>query len=1297
MSFDISELSTLKNKIPQCRMREQYLFRSQLSKLKQGSSQKTKNLFNKLQQDIDNSMNYVNKKRNNLSEITYNQDLPIYSHVEEISRLLNENQLIVVCGETGSGKTTQLPKICLAQGYGAKGLVGHTQPRRLAAKSIANRLAKELDMPLGKGVGYKIRHNDKTSDETYIKLMTDGVLLAEMQKDRWLNDYEVLIIDEAHERSLNIDFILGYLKRLLPKRPDLKVIITSATIDVEQFSEHFNDAPIIQVEGRTYPVEVRYRPLEDAADEEAATQNVLHDAITELGHVGLGDILVFLPGEREIHEMLTFLRKQSLSNTEILPLYSRLTSEGQSKIFKPHNKRHIILATNVAETSLTIPGISFVIDLGYAKISRYSYKSKIQRLPVEKISQAAANQRKGRCGRTHEGVCIRLYSEDDFEQRSCFTEPEILRTNLATVILQMKSMRLGDISDFPFITKPNQRYINDGLRLLTELSALDKQQELTAIGKELSRLPVEPRFGRMLIAAKSYHCVNEILIIISALSILDPRERPLDEPGKADEAHKQFDHQYSDFLRYINLWQFYQKQSKQLSKNQLKKLCKTNYLSFNRMNEWQDIHRQLKDIVKELKYSMNSEAADYNNIHCAIIAGLLSHLAIKDDEKNYLGARGSKLNIFPGSSQFKVMPKWIMSAEIAETSKLFARTVAKIDPKWVLKPAKHLVQRSYTEPHWDDKKQQITAYESISLYGLVIVAKQPVNFGKINSQEARKLFIEEAFINLKLNSDAKYYMHNKTLIENARLLEAKTRRQDKLDESVVFEFYDNKLPVNVCSLQTLDGWRKKIEKEDREYLFIQDNDLLKEENLDDSIEHLFPDSIVIQKSELPITYNFSPESKDDGASLEVPIILLNKLDESIYHSIVPGLSKQRLTYLLKSLPKSIRKQFVPLPEFVDECEKNISYLNGNIVHGLIEFVFKTRGIKIKEKDFDVTSIPEHLLLNIKIIDEEGSCIAEGRDVKAIKSDLAEKIDQLIDVTHQSEFERDNIEVWDFPDLPVSYISKINDIEITLFPALLEKDDVISIKSFDVEAKAELSMRNGLNKLFQKYLRKDIKYVKKNLLDNKIAITLLNSGYSKEQLIQEIIYKTIEHSFIDKYSITRTKQGFDEILQREQIKFIASINEFMPLISDMFKQYQTILRLLRNLKSENLNLVKGDIQSQMDFLMPLGFIKNVPYKWLEKYPKYLSAIIYRIEKLDSSLKKDQQNLNKLLPYWSKYIEMDALQKKTENFDKNVFDYRWMIEEFRISLFAQEMKTNIKISPERLDKQLNIIRNHQDKKL
>lgn len=1283
------ELQQLKQRISDCGYQKRRLFSQRFSRLDNCRRPVSIQQWQKLVQDVDQSLCEQVARRDNRPEVVFANDLPVHEHLASISEKIKNNQVVILCGETGSGKTTQLPKLCLAEGYGIKGLIGHTQPRRIAAKSIASRLASELDSELGTAVSYKIRHQDQTTEQTYIKVMTDGVLLAEMQHDRLLTAYDVLIIDEAHERSLNIDFILGYLQQLLPKRPELRLIITSATIDVERFSEHFSNAPIIEVSGRSYPVEIRYRPLEDNDDTlDLINERALLAAIDELSQENLGDILVFLSGERDIREMMAFLQKQSLTNTEILPLYSRLSAAAQAKIFKTHRKRHIILATNVAETSLTIDGISHVIDFGYARISRYSYKSKVQRLPIEKISQASAAQRTGRCGRTHEGICIRLFSEDDFRQRPRYTEPEILRTNLATVILQMKSMKLGDISDFPFLDPPRQRFINDGLRLLHELSAVDQQQNLTSLGKQLSRLPIDPRLGRMLLAANHWNCLAELLVIVSALSIQDPRERPLDATEKVDKAHSQFIHKHSDFLAYATLWEFYRKQKKALSQNQLKKMCKSLFLSPVRMREWQDVHQQLSDIVGDLKFSMNTEPADYNTIHCAIVTGLLSQIACLEDKKQYIGARSVNLHIFPGSSQFAALPKWIMAAEFSETSRLYARTVAKIDPKWTLKPAKHLLQRRYTEPHWDDKKQHTSVYESIELYGLTIVARQITAYAKVNPVEARTLFIQEALVNLKLQTTARYYEHNKKIIEEVRALEDKTRRFDKLDEQALFDFYDQRLPDSICSLQSLDGWRKQVEAKQSEYLFLQTEDIL-QGTFDTAVTDAYPDQVMVNQIPIPVLYRFAPGEQDDGVSVELPLVLLNQVDELEFDYLIPGQLREKITHLLKSLPKAIRKQLVPIPDVAAECAENIQFAQNRLTAGLSDYLFRTRGVRVPVESWAMMSIPEHLRINVNVMDENGVCIGQGRDLKEIKEKMGSLTEELLDSYQMSELEQDNITQWDFSDLPKNVSIQINEINVLMYPALVDRTDNISIRLFDTPFKAECAMRAGLNRLFQLQMKQDIKYIKKNFPGKDSIILSAANIYKKDQLLDDVVSRVIQSEFIDNYGIVRSKLAFEEIIERERSGLISKTNDLSRLLKTLFSIYKDVNSLIAMMNTSATEDSIEDVQSQLSNLVFPGFIKQIPMEWLAHYPRYLTAIVQRLEKLNRSFQNDKRKMTTIHRFWSEYLQLNEM-RGGQTMDADVERYRWMIEEYRVSIFAQELKTVIKVSPERLDDQLKIIR-------
>ncbi len=1285
------KLQSLQESIKSCSHSERQRFLKRLNQLSKPELTDDKAL-ERLRLEVERALERRKHREENVPAVHFTHDLPIHEYLQTIKAKLIENQVLIICGETGSGKTTQLPKLCLEAGFGIDGFIGHTQPRRIAAKTIASRISQELDAAVGEVAGYKIRHSDKTSKDSYIKVMTDGILLAEMQRDRFLNAYDVLIIDEAHERSLNIDFILGYLNQILAKRPELRLIVTSATIDVERFSKQFHGAPIIEVSGRTYPVELRYRPIEHDEDEpeELKNEQGLLSAIEELSKEDPGDILVFLNGEREIHDMMKYLRKQQLPGTEILPLYGRLGSAGQGKVFKAHNKRHIILSTNVAETSLTISGIRHVIDFGYARISRYSYRSKVQRLPIEKISQASAEQRKGRCGRTAEGICIRLFSEEDFEQRPRYTEPEILRTNLASVILQMKSQRLGEIEAFPFIDPPNQRYINDGIRLLKELRALDDNDALTTVGRQLARLPIDPRLARILLAANDWNCVKEILVIVSALSIQDPRERPLDASQKADEAHARFYHKHSDFMSFINLWNFYQEHKGELSRNRLNKLCKTNFLSITRMREWHDIHQQLIDQVDELGFSINKQDADYNNIHCALLTGLLSHVAIKSDDREYTGARSVKLHIFPGSNQFKALPKWIVAGELSETSKLYARVVAKIDPKWLLKPAKHLLQRSCSEPHWDEKKQHISAYETISLYGLVIVPRQIISYGRINQAEARKLFITEGLVNQRLDSQASFYIQNQKIINDIRLLEHKARRMDVLDEEAVFEFYDQRLADSVNSLQSLNGWRKQAERDNPNVLYMNKENIMRHEAENINSEY-YPDQIQINHLNFPLNYEFKPGDESDGVNVEVPLAVLNQLKPSHFERLVPGLLEEKITALIKSLPKQYRKQFVPVPDVAKECAKALNNNEQTLTNNLTEYLFRSRGVKIPVESWQSERTSDHLQMNICVVDEKGNCIEQGRDVNELKERFAEVAANQFSMAGAWEIERNQITDWDFDELPEFVEKEVTGTQLKGYPVLEDLLDSVSIKVVDTQQKANVVMRPGLRRLYILNLNKELKYLRKNLPELEKLKLYSSHLYKQGDLTEEIIEALVDKFFIEEYGITRTKQGFEEILNRASQKLVPESVALCELLLDIFKYWHDIHTELSSNIPASMMKSLNDIKSQLNVLFYPGFIKDVPYSWLKNYPRYLQAIEKRLHKLETSSSKDTANLAKIQPLWQSYIELRDLNVDSDNVCPELEHYRWMLEEYRVSLFAQELKTAIPVSKERLANQMKRVRN------
>ncbi len=882
--------------------------------------------------DLDAAQARYQSRLAGVPKVTYPDNLPVSQKQAEIAKAIEEHQVVIIAGETGSGKTTQIPKICLALGRGVKGFIGHTQPRRLAARTVAARIAEEMESELGHYVGYKVRFTDQVSEQTHIKLMTDGILLAEIQNDRMLTQYDTIIIDEAHERSLNIDFILGYLKQLLPRRPDLKVIITSATIDPQRFSRHFNKAPVIEVSGRTYPVEVRYRPLfvdkkggdkNEGLEERDELQGIF-DAVEELAREGLGDILIFMNGEREIRDTADALRKLNLRDTEVLPLYARLSNAEQNKVFQPHAGRRIVLATNVAETSLTVPGIRYVIDPGTARISRYSWRTKVQRLPIEPVSQASANQRKGRCGRVADGICIRLYSEEDFNSRPAFTDPEILRTNLASVILQMLALGLGNMEAFPFVEPPESRHIKDGLTLLKELEAVrelpatgdrEAKLQLTETGRQLSRIPLDPRLAKMVISAAQTGCLSEVMVITSALSIQDPRERPMEKKQAADEQHRRFEDKDSDFLAFVNLWNYLKEQQDALGSNPFRRMCQKEFLSYLRVREWQDIHFQLRQTVKELGFKANHEPADFKTVHCALLTGLLSHIGNKDLEKpEFLGARNGRFHLFPASGLFKKPPKWVMAAELVETSRLYARINAKIEPEWVEPLAGHLIKLHHSDPHWSKKNGAVMAKEKVTLYGLTLVNERTINFSRIDPALCRELFIRRALVEGDFETRHRFFSDNRKLLAEVEALEHKSRRRDILvDDEDLFRFYDARLPEEVISTRHFDKWWKEAQKQDAELLNFEKEMLMKGDAA--HISDLdYPNFWQQGRLKLKLTYQFEPGEAADGVTLHIPLPLLNQVEVKGFEWLIPGLRHELLVALIKSMPKPMRKNFVPAPK-----------------------------------------------------------------------------------------------------------------------------------------------------------------------------------------------------------------------------------------------------------------------------------------------------------------------------------------------------------------------------------------------
>jgi len=1231
------------------------------------------------------------------SRIDY-PDLPISEKRGEISAAIRDHQVVVLAGETGSGKTTQLPKICLELGRGARGMIGHTQPRRVAAHTVANRIAEELHSPIGELVGSQVRFADQTSERTLVKVMTDGILLAEIQNDRFLNRYDTLIIDEAHERSLNIDFLLGYLKQLLPRRPDLKVIITSATIDLQRFSEHFGDAPIIEVSGRTYPVDVWYRPaLESDSDNEDSYQSIL-DAIDELqeqerkagkGQRG-GDILVFLSGEREIREAARSIRQAGFPHLEVLPFYARLSMAEQQKVFEPHKGRRVVLATNVAETSITVPGIRYVIDPGFARLSRYSYRTKVQRLPIEPISQASANQRKGRCGRVSEGICIRLYSEEDFLSRPAFTDAEILRTNLAAVILQMLQLRMGDIHRFPFIDPPDGRLINDGFKLLEELHAVNPQGRLTLTGKQLTRLPLDPKLGRMLLAAEEHQCLRELLIITSALSVQDPRERPADKQQAADQMHRRFWDEHSDFLGFVKLWDYFEQLRQDLSQNQMRKQCKKEFLNYRRWREWRDIHHQLKLSLRDLALKENREPAEYETIHRALLTGLLGNLGFNIEEREYLGARNRKFNIFPGSSQFKKTPKWMMAAELLETSRLYAHTVAKIEPEWALAAAEHLVKRQQFEPHYDPRSGRVKAFEKITLYGLVLIEKQRVDYTDIDPVACREVFIRSALVEgryAKRQARGKppaFFTHNQALIAELDDLEAKSRRRDILaDDQALYEFYAERIPESVVSRGSFEKWRQEAEKDNPRLLFIEREQLM-QRDAGEVTEAQFPDELEWRGAVFPLKYQFEPGSADDGVNLQVPVSLLHQVPEKRLEWLVPGLLRDKCINMIKSLPKQWRKHFVPVPDVVDRALAGMQPDNVPLTEALAHQLKRQTLVEVPTEAWDPTKIDDFYRVNIQVMDERGRCIERGRDLGELRERYREQAQEKIQSAAVG-IEREGITEWDLDTLPEQVRLQRGGMTIRAYPVLLDRGQSVALEVSDDSEQARWQTRRGIARLLLLENSQACKYLHKELLKgDELALSVADMGKRAQVVDDLLLAAAAALALPEDTELPRTRERFDRAKEQVRAGLVLSAQALESVLSTSLKQLVGIKKQLKELRNQlPMAFTLSDIRTQLAHLFYPGVVYRTPEEWLRQYPRYLQALEFRLEKARLDPNKDRRLLEQVAAHWERiepYLEGDSAQLTPD-----LAYYRWSLEELRVSLFAQTLKTRMPISEKRLEKQ------------
>jgi ATP-dependent helicase HrpA len=1227
--------------------------------------------------------------------IRYPENLPVSQKKQDIADAIRDNQVVIVAGETGSGKTTQLPKICLELGRGITGLIGHTQPRRLAARTVADRIADELETSLGGCIGYKVRFNDQVSDTTQVKLMTDGILLAEIQQDRLLLQYDTIIIDEAHERSLNIDFLLGYLRELLPRRPDLKVIITSATIDPQRFSKHFHNAPVIEVSGRTYPVEVRYRPVvEDADDTDRDQLQAIFDAVDELGQESRGDILIFMSGEREIRDTADALNRRDLPHTEILPLYARLSNAEQNRVFQSHTGRRIVLATNVAETSLTVPGIKYVIDPGTARISRYSFRTKVQRLPIEPVSQASANQRKGRCGRVSEGICIRLYSEDDFINRPEFTDPEILRTNLASVILQMTALGLGDIAAFPFVEAPDKRNIQDGVKLLEELGAItqseDQHYKLTPSGRSLAQLPVDPRLAKMVLEAQRYACTREVMIITSALSIQDPRERPADKQQASDEKHRRFADKESDFLSFVNLWDYLQEQQKALSSSQFRRLCKMEYLNYLRVREWQDIYTQLRQVVREQGIPLNSEPADFRGVHTALLTGLLSHIGQKDaDKQEYTGARNARFSIFPGSGLFKKPPKWTIVAELVETSRLWGRIAARIDPEWIEPVAQHLIKRSYSEPHWEKAQGAVMASEKVTLYGLPIVAARKVNYSQIDPVLSRELFIRNALVEGEWQTRHAFFKANLKLREEVEELEHKSRRRDILvDDETLFAFYDMRIPQDVVSARHFDSWWKLTSREQPELLNFAKEMLIKEGA--SNVSKLdYPNVWQQGNLKLRLSYQFEPGTEADGVTVHVPLPLLNQVEENGFEWQIPGVRRELIIALIKSLPKPVRRNLVPAPNYADAFLGRVTPMELPLLESLEREFRRMTGITIDREAWQWDQVPDHLKITYRVVDENNRKLNEGRDLAALKLALKGKVQETLSLVADDGLEQSGLHIWSFGDLPDHFEQKRGNYSVKAWPALVDEKDSVAIRLFDSQHEQQKAMWRGQRRLLLLNIPSPIKYLHEKL-PNKAKLGLYFNPYGKVlDLIDDCIACGVDKLIDEHGGPTWQEAGYSKLHDKVRAELNDTVVDIAKKVEQILTAVFNINKRLKGRVDMSMALALSDVKAQLGGLVYKGFVTQNGWKRLSDTLRYLTAMERRLEKMPIDPHSDRARMlkiEKIQQAWSTwYNKLPAVRRE----DEDVKDVRWMIEELRVSYFAQQLGTPYPVSEKRIQQAMDEI--------
>ncbi|MFW0774656.1 ATP-dependent RNA helicase HrpA [Paenarthrobacter nitroguajacolicus] len=1305
--------------------------------------------------------------------ISYPAELPVSERREDLMAAIAAHQVTIIAGETGSGKTTQIPKMCLELGLGDKGLIGHTQPRRLAARTVAERIASELDVEIGQEVGFQVRFTGEVSAATKIKLMTDGILLAEIQRDKLLRKYSTIIIDEAHERSLNIDFILGYLKRILPQRPDLKVIITSATIDPQRFAKHFGSeedpAPIIEVSGRTYPVEIRYRPLsqpaggdddtsDDELEEDRDPLDAVCDAVDELAKEAPGDILIFFSGEREIRDAAEAINgriqtNRRLAGTEVLPLFARLSLQEQHRVFNPGGKRRIILATNVAETSLTVPGIKYVIDTGTARISRYSHRTKVQRLPIERVSQASANQRSGRCGRVSEGIAIRLYSEEDFESRPLFTDPEILRTNLAAVILQMTAMGVArgpkDVENFPFVEPPDSRAINDGVTLLRELGALTSPRSgdaggngrsgsgLTAVGQKLAQLPVDPRLGRMIVEAGKRGCVREVMILAAALTIQDPRERPTDKQQLAAEKHARFRDELSDFTGFLNLWNYIQEKQRELSSTQFRKLCRNEFINYLRVREWQDLFTQLRQMAKPLGIALdNRREADpvgnYEGIHISLLSGLLSHIGLLDERKReYAGARGSRFAIFPGSALFKKSPTFVMAAELVETSRLWARVAAKFDPLWAEQVAPDLVKRSYSQPHWSSRQGAVMAHEKVTLYGVPIIPNRRVNYGRVDPELSRELFIRHALVEGEWKTHHKFFHRNRALLQEIEELETRMRRRDILvDDQTLFEFYDARVGKEVVSERHFDKWWKDARQSDPDLLDFDQSLLMSEdaEALDDSA---YPKSWLHKGFELPLSYEFHPvapgsaPNPSDGVTAEVPVLFLNQLDDAPFRWQIPGQRVELVTALIKSLPKQVRKNFVPAPDVARQAtaalEADFDPATDELEPSLELVLRRLRGHVIPPGSWNWDAVPPHLRVSFKVVDSKGKVLDEGKDLAELQEKLApatrraiaESLGATPATTSRAKggngsrasgapnngapaagqipsaggavAEREGITAWDFGTVERQVTRTVKGHAVTGFPAVVDEGKSVALRVFQTRPEQEAAMRGGVIRLLALRIPPPDRYVLEHLSNTEKLTFSQNPHGSVSALIADCALAAVDK--LVPQDLPWDKEAFDALYEVVRAELIDTVFTVTAVVERILASTRRIQKQLKSNASLQLISALNDMKSQLEQLVFPGFVAQTGYAQLSQLPRYLQAIEKRLEKLPGNVQRDSLNMAIVQALEDDYDDAASALLPGRRAGSELTRVRWMIEELRVSLFAVELGTAYSVSEKRIRTVLN----------